>query len=233
MDYKKYHRDRDYLENEGLFKNIFTKRFNILKRFIKQPGKVLDIGASTGTMLDVFKEHGWQTWGVEPSESALVAENKGHGIIHNYFEDVILKNNSFDLVILNHTLEHLDDPVGILTKVRRILRNSGTVFVDVPNFGSLSSKILKKCWPYLAPEEHKHQFTKQSLGQILKKSGFKVVHWESRSGIFEYANPFLELWQSGVGFKKRFFTDLITFPYSLFATFLNKGDSMSFVGKKI
>lgn len=226
MDYQKYHRDEDYLKNENLFRNIFTTRFNILKRFIKKPGKVLDIGTSTGVMLDIFKEHGWQTWGVEPSESALVASNKGHKVVHSYFEDATFNNNFFDLVILNHTLEHLDNPIGILTKAGRILKKGGIIFVDVPNFGGLSSKFLKKSWPYLAPEEHKHQFTKQSLSQILEKSGFNILYWKSRSGIFEYANPLRELK------RKRFLLDILLLPYSLIVTMLNMGDSMSFVAKK-
>ena len=70
------------------------------------------------------------------------------------------------------------------------------------------------------------------LTSLLEKSGFKVIHWESRSGLFEYANPFLELWQALTGLKKRFFTDILTFPYALIATFFNAGDSISVIGKK-
>lgn len=233
INYLNYHRDREYLENEALFKNIFTKRFNIAKKFIIKPGTILDIGTSTGTMLDVFKEHDWKTWGVEPSESALIAKSKGHMIIHNYFEKTNLKENFFDLVILNHTLEHLDNPQKILGKVYRVLKTGGIILVDVPNFGGLSSKILKKHWPYLTPYEHRHQFTYENLTKILKNSGFKIIHWESRSGLFEYSKPYLELWRSLTTLKKRFIKDLLTLPFSLLATLLNMGDSMTFVGRKI
>jgi predicted rRNA methylase YqxC with S4 and FtsJ domains len=95
MDYKKYHRDKTYEENEDHFKNIFKKRFNIAKKY-KKSGQVLDIGASTGVMLDIFKENGWKTVGVEPSQSALIAKNKGHKIIKDYFEKTKLNNNLFD-----------------------------------------------------------------------------------------------------------------------------------------
>lgn len=183
--------------------------------------------------MDLFKEKGWETWGIEPSENALVARQKGHKIQKDVFEKASLPENYFDLVILNHTLEHMKDPEDILKKVNLVLRQDGLVFVDVPNFGSLSSKLLGKRWPYLLPDEHKHQFTKKDLNNLLTKSRFKVVHWESRSGIFEYANPFLELWQALSGLKKRFFTDLFAIPYALFATLLNMGDSMSFVAIKL
>lgn len=230
-----YHRDKDYISFEGMFRNIFQKRVEVVWPYLKRNsrGKVLDIGCSNGVFLDLFKEKDWETWGIEPSKNALVAQQKGHNIQKDFFEKTDLPKKYFDLVILNHTLEHMKDPEDILKKVNLVLGKGGLVFVDVPNFGSLSSKLLGKRWPYLLPKEHKHQFTRKSLTSLLERSGFKVIHCESRSGIFEYANPALELWQSLAGFKKRFFTDLFTIPYVLFATLLNMGDSMSFVAIKL
>src|SRR5258708_25529835 len=99
MNYKKYHRDKAYKENEANFKNIFKTRFIIAKSYKQKSGIVLDVGASTGTMLDIFKENGWQTWGVEPSESSKIAKDKGHKIIVGHIEKAKLPKNYFDLVI--------------------------------------------------------------------------------------------------------------------------------------
>ena len=231
--YTNYHRDRDYQGFERMFRNIFLKRFCLLNKFIVSSGRVLEIGCSIGVFLDLFKEKGWETWGVEPSESGKIAEKKGHKIIHTFFWEAKIPEDYFDVVIFNHTLEHMDEPLIALKKAKAVLNKGGIVLVDVPNFGGISSKIFGKRWPYLLSEEHKHQFTKESLVNIFKEAGFEVVHWESRSGIFEHANPFIELWQSLITFKKRFFINLFTFPYSLLVTSLNKGDSMSLIGKKL
>ena len=230
--YRNYHRDKAYLENEALFKNIFRKRFNIIRRYKKSPGIVLDIGASTGVMLDLFKESGWKTWGVEPSGSARHAKRKGHKIVNTFFENAKLPRSHFDLVIMNHTLEHLDDPLAILVKVKSLLKDGGIIFVDVPNAGGLGARILGSRWPYLTPDEHKQQFTKESLAKVFKDAGFKILHFESRSRIFEFANPILEYWQSLTAFKRRFFANIITLPYAICVTALNMGDSMSMVGRK-
>jgi len=232
INYKKYHRDKTYKENESLFRNIFQKRYDIAKKFIIKPGKVLDIGTSTGTMLDIFKDNSWETWGVEPSQSSSVAIEKGHKIIKNYFEKAKLPKAYFDFIIANHTLEHMDDPILVLRKIHSLLKSGGIVYIDVPNAGGIASRILGKHWPYRLPLEHKHQFTRTSLSKIFIKAGFKVIHFESRSGIFEFANPVLELWSSLTTFKKRFFTNILTFPYALFANVSNSGDSMSMVGRK-
>lgn len=233
ISYKKYHRDFDYSENEKLFKNIFTKRFNIINRFIDKPGKVLDIGTSTGVMLDIFREKGWKTFGIEPSQSSKIALQKGHDIKQGFFENVHFKKEEFDLIILNHTLEHLDNPLSVLNKVFGLLRKGGYVLVDVPNAGGIGSKLLKKKWPYLLPKEHVSQFTKTSLSNLFVMAGFNIAHFESRSGIFEYASPLQELWRSLITFKKRFFEDILLFPYSLVSTMLNMGDSMTLIGKKV
>ncbi|QQG47099.1 MAG: class I SAM-dependent methyltransferase [Candidatus Woesebacteria bacterium] len=232
MDYKNYHRDKTYKENESLFKNIFEKRVNLARKFKKKPGSVLEIGASNGVMLDIFKQNDWETWGVEPSKNANIAQRKGHKIINDFFEKASLPKNYFDLVIANHTLEHLDNPLSILKKVHNILKKDGLVFIDVPNAGGIGSEFLGDKWPYKLPKEHKHQFTKNSLQKIFEEADFKVIHFESRSGIFEFSNPILELWQSLIGLKKRFFTNIILFPYSLVTTLLNRGDSVSMIGRK-
>lgn len=234
IDYTSYYRDGDYEKFEPIFQNIFMKRYSTMIRIIVlQKGKVLDIGCSNGVFLDIFKKHGWQTFGVEPSKNGIVAQKKGHKVYRNIFEEVSLPKNYFDLIIMNHTLEHVDDADLVLKKIYGILKKGGILYVDVPNAGGIGSRIMGDKWPLKLPKEHNYQFTKESLSEIFKKSGFKILHWESRSGLFEFANPLLELWQSLTTFKKRFFVNLLLFPYSFFATILNMGDSMSFIAKKI
>lgn len=233
MDYSNYHRDEEYIENEKLFENIFLKRVRILDKFFKKPGKVLEVGCSTGIMLDILKKEDWETWGVEPSKSGAVAKKRGHKVVKNYFEKTKLPKNYFDLVVMNHVLEHMDDPVRVLEKTKTVLKKGGIVYVDVPNIGSLASKIYGKNWKYLLPDEHIHHFTPETLKKLLEEAGFKVVWLKTWSGLFDYANPFLELWQSLIGMKKRFFANVFGFPGALIATILNKGTSMAIIGRKV
>lgn len=233
VSYSKYHRDQDYENFEAMFRNIFRKRVLLIHRYISNGGRVLDVGCSTGIFLELFKDEGWEVWGVEPSESSSVAKSRGIKVIKNYFEKAKLPNNYFDLVVMNHTMEHLRNPLEILRKVNQIVKKNGCLFIDVPNYGGLGSRLLGEKWPYLLPKEHLHQFTKRDLESLLRNTGFKPIHSESRSGIYEFANPLDELVESVVTFKKRFFTNLILFPYSTLATVLNMGDSISIIGKKI
>jgi len=230
INYSKYHRDKEYTENEKLFKNIFKKRLKIINRFIKSPKTVLDIGCSNGVFLDLFEKS--ETWGIEPSEIGIRNERRGHRVINEYFEKARLPEKYFDLIIMNHTLEHVMDAEIVLAKIYRILKKDGILFIDVPNAGGLGSKLLKDKWPFKLPDEHTYQFTKESLSKMIEDGGYRILHWESRSGLFEFDNPLLELWQALTTFKKRFFTNILLFPYSLLTTLLNMGDSMSIIAKK-
>lgn len=226
MKAENYHRDKDYLKYQSLFENIFRKKFNLISKFINK-GKVLEIGSSTGVMLKIFANGGFEVLGIEPSGSYREARKKGISVINSKFEDAKLQQDYFDLVILNHTLEHMNNPELVLKRINALLKDGGIIFIDVPNFGSLSSRLLGKKWPYLLPKEHKSQFTKKSLIKLLEENEFKILHWESRSGIFEFGNPLKEFG------RKRFLIDLLAFPYSLLATLLGMGDSMSIIAKKI
>lgn len=230
IDYTNYHRDKEYQENERLFQNIFKKRYEIISRFVKNPKIVLDIGCSNGIFLDLYKNS--ETWGVEPSENYKVAALKMHKILNTTFEKANLPQNYFDLIIMNHTLEHVKDADLVLAKIYRLLNKGGILFIDVPNAGGIGSKLLGDKWPYKLPEEHTYQFTKVSLSNLVTNTGFSVIHWESRSGLFELAEPLKELWQSLISLKKRFVTNIISLPYYLVATVLNMGDSMSLVAQK-
>lgn len=231
INYKKYHRDHDYKKFESHFRNIFKKRFEILNKY-KIKGKVLDIGTSTGTMLDIFAQEGWETYGVEPSNNYKIAKSKNHKIYNTTFEKAKLKNNFFDLIILNHTLEHVKDPNEVVEKAYKLLKIDGLLLIDVPNFGSYGAKLQKANWKYLLPNEHLYHFDENSLKYLLKKNKFKVLQIQSRSGIFDTANPLKEIFESLVTLKKRFFSNLFFMPLNLIETITNNGGAITIVGKK-
>jgi 2-polyprenyl-3-methyl-5-hydroxy-6-metoxy-1,4-benzoquinol methylase len=233
ISYSRYHRDTDYKDLSSHFKNIFQSRVNLLSKYVPKKGKVLDIGCSTGNFLDLYKSMGWETWGIEPSKSSQVALHKGHKVENTNFEDSKLPNNYFDLIIMNHTLEHLSEPTKITNKATKLLNKNGILFIDVPNVGSLRAKLYDKKWPYYLPDEHLQHFNKKSLDVLMKASNLKVVQFKSRSGIFEFANPTKEIFTSLFTLKKRFFNHILSFPIDLISTITNQGDSISVIAKKL
>lgn len=224
----KYHRDDTYIKEEALFKNIFQKRARIVNGF-KNKGRVLEVGCSTGLLLSLLKGLGFDVLGVEISPpAAQVAQARGIKVIIQPFEQVKF-SEKFDVIIFNHTLEHLPDPASVLKKVLKILKEDGILFIDLPNFGSLSAKIYKCSWPLLLADEHYYHFTLKSLSKLLDMAGFKIFFNEQASGVWDFGHPYLELWQALTGFKKRFFSNVLTVVPTFFLTKLGWGTGLTVV----
>lgn len=226
-----YHRDDTYIQEEKLFENIFSKRVSKILNF-KTKGDVLDIGCSTGLFLSLFQKKGWNVTGVEISKKAAeVAEKRGVEVLIKPFEEIRF-TKKFDLIVLNHTLEHLKDPFDVVKKASQLLKPGGLLYIDLPNFASLSASIYKKNWTHLLPDEHLWHFTYKSLEIMLQKLGLKIIFVERSSGIWDVNKPYLELLTSLVTFKKRFFFNLLSALPTLLISKINLGSDLMVIAKK-
>ena len=94
------------------------------------PGaSVLDFGCGNGKLLDWLQERGWETYGIEPSMEVAFFR---HRRLTSLPQD-----QRFGFVILNHVLEHIADPLGVLRQIARALRDDGTLFISVPRVDTL------------------------------------------------------------------------------------------------
>lgn len=227
-----YHRDQDYIEEEFLFRNIFGRRVRIISHHL-QKGKVLEVGCSTGLMLSMLEELGFEVEGVEPSrKAALVAKQRGIKIQNIFFENIKFKRQ-YNLIIFNHTLEHLENLFDVLAKTSELLQKEGYLFIDLPNFESISAKTLKNKWPQLLPEEHLWHFTESSLKTLLSRFGFKIIYINKSSGIWDLENPLAEFIYSLIHLKKRFFKEVLTAIPALVVSKLNKGADLLVIARKV
>lgn len=141
-------------------------------------GRLIDIGCYTGLFLDLARERGWETLGVEPSRwAAERAKEKGLTVLNCSLRQADLPSESFDVVTLWDVIEHLHDPLGALKKIRRILRPGGTLGLSTMNAGSFFAKALGRSWPWFM-RMHLYYFTPGTMTQMLKAAGFEVVATE-------------------------------------------------------
>lgn len=229
-----YHRDQVYLQEGAQFRNIFQRRVNFIEFLHLKTGKVLEIGSSTGLMLSLFKEKGWDVLGVEISkDAAQSAIEKGIPTLMCPVEEIKLPQQSLDVIIMNHTLEHLENPPVVIKKISSLLKVGGILLVDVPNFGGLSARIFRSRWFALLPSEHLWHFTYDSLFHLLNNNGLEIVKRSSPSGIWDYGNPLKEIWMSFVGLKKRFFMNVLTLIPNFVVTSLNQGSTLTILAQKV
>lgn len=169
----KYH-DESYAAQYGDEAEQRIKKQGVLglcARFIPRRGRLLDVGCSLGYMLEEGEKIGWEAYGVELSEDAA-AKARARGIKNIKVMDVAdidYPDGFFDVIVMTHVLEHLDDPFGYLRKMGRWLKEGGILYISVPNFSSYSAKRDGKDWTTLVPGEHISQFTARALKAAVEK----------------------------------------------------------------
>lgn len=127
--------------------------------------KVLDFGCGTGTWLNTFQDHGWDTYGIEPSSDAAFVRHKRLAAIPT--------EPLFDLVLAYHVLEHLPRPLDTLRELEGALRPEGFCLVSVPRLDALSiHRDIKYC---LHRRNHIVAFTEACLRGLCARAGLEVV----------------------------------------------------------
>ena len=139
-------------------------------------GQLLDIGAATGTFLEVARQRGWQTKGVEISAyAAAEGVKKNLDIVAGTIQTARLNHNFFDVITLWDVFEHVENPKKEIEDISDLLKPNGVIAMNLPDTGSLFAKISGKFWPLLLPPEHIHLFSKKGLINLLERKGYKIL----------------------------------------------------------
>ena len=103
--------------------------------------KVLDIGCNDGSLLDIFKEKGAHTYGVEPTSSAYEAMIN-HEVIKDFFHDEIAEElkfrcGSFDIITLTNVFAHIEDLESLIKNLKTILSDHTILIIENHYLGSV------------------------------------------------------------------------------------------------
>jgi SAM-dependent methyltransferase len=140
------------------------------------PGRALDVGCGRGDLGARLIARGWRVTGIDPSQAACAAARaRGLDARAGTLDVVELEPGSFDAATLQHSLEHVPEPVEDLRRVHAGLRDGGLLVVIVPNFGSWQRKAFRTRWFHLDLPRHRVHFTRDGLDHTLKRAGFEAL----------------------------------------------------------
>lgn len=150
-----------------------TRRLKYLMPYIKPGVKILEIGCSTGFMLDAFMDLGAECVGVEPSGEFLpFLLEKGYRAYES-LEDFMAQNpdEKFDLVVHFFVFEHIRNPLEFLNTNIGCLKNGGIVIAEIPSATDPLVTLYKieafeKFYWSIA---HHYYYTPKSLKYILEQ----------------------------------------------------------------
>jgi SAM-dependent methyltransferase len=141
------------------------------------PGRMLEIGAASGSFLRHMQQAGWDVTGIEPDAASAgrAAERTGAVVHRCTIEDVDLEEAEFDLICAWMTLEHVHDPVAGLRLCWRWLKPGGWLAFSVPDCGTWQFWTFRGQWFTLQLPTHLHHFTAPMLRRILAAGEYTEV----------------------------------------------------------
>jgi SAM-dependent methyltransferase len=150
----------------------FVVRRRLLADLIARQGlsldaHVLDIGTSTGTNLRLLKDLGFcNRRGLDLSDDAIRwCAAKGLGRVEKGdICNLPFGDGEFQLVLATDIIEHVDDDVGAVAEIHRVLAPGGTAIISVPAFRSLwglQDEVAR----------HKRRYLKKDLLELIRCGG--------------------------------------------------------------
>lgn len=139
-------------------------------------GQLLDFGCGNGSFLQRMHEQGWDVTGLDFSRDAVrnIRDQLGLRAFQGTLPHEGLEAQSFDVITMWHSLEHVHSPRQILSEAHRLLVPGGRLIVAVPNIDSWPYRQFQQHWFGLDLPRHLSHFTGPTLRQMLVSTGYRV-----------------------------------------------------------
>ena len=157
-------------KNHFWFKSRRKYILQLLEGYSKDKS-ILDIGCSSGILLDELREIGFDgnnLYGIDISPKAI-QNCKENGIQNSFIMDAqnIELEKKFDIVVASDCLEHLEDDEKALKNWHGLLNPGGSLYLFVPAFMTLWSE-------HDVENMHFRRYTRNTLKKKLYKTGFEI-----------------------------------------------------------
>jgi SAM-dependent methyltransferase len=173
-------------ESESTYKDLIFHRIleTLGERVRATPRTLLDVGCHAGRFLRLAGSAGWLAEGTEINERTATQAAEHTGVlVHRLSADRLPElGRQYHAVTLTDVLEHIPEPVALLSSVRRVVADEGWVAVKVP---CGPAQLLKETWRarltsgYRATLAdnlvHISHFSPRALSMALARAGFDDI----------------------------------------------------------
>jgi 2-polyprenyl-3-methyl-5-hydroxy-6-metoxy-1,4-benzoquinol methylase len=184
-----YYKSDRYISHTETKKDLISKIYHkvrnvtlkqkvklVIKYTSKIVGHHLDIGAGTGSFVHAMEKSGWNSIGVEPDDAARMRANELYlASIYPMNELENFSEASYTAITMWHVLEHVHDLHEMIQLVHKLLDFDGKLFIAVPNHQSFDANYYGQYWAAYDLPRHLYHFTPETMKQLLKQHGLKII----------------------------------------------------------
>lgn len=159
--------------------------FRFVYKFLedKKDSKILDVGCSTGRFLLSLRYLKFQKlYGIDPYITSSLSM-AGLEIIKGNLSEI---DDTFDVLILNHSFEHMPDQVNTLRNIYDLLKPGGFCVLRIPLSSSLAFEKFKENWVQLDAPRHYYLHSVDSIKILAEKVGFNIIDVVFDSTSFQF-----------------------------------------------
>lgn len=183
-------RNRYSVFEKGIFGQILSKLFPndrlsfLAKIKLSFDSSILDVGCGSGIILHELKELGFKNiLGIDPFiEKDITYENN----LKIKKSNIATINGKWNVIIFNHSLEHISDPFTELKKAKALLADKGIIIIRTPLADSYAMKKYTVNWVQIDAPRHFHVFSVESIKNLSKKVGMVVLDAVYDSSPFQF-----------------------------------------------
>ncbi|MDD5613686.1 MAG: class I SAM-dependent methyltransferase [Candidatus Omnitrophica bacterium] len=209
--------------------------------FLGQKYRILDFGCGNGELVYYLRQKGQEAYGVDPEVKSVPFLFKSLADLEKTV------HGSFKAIILNFSLEHCDDPISILKRLRDLLSSNGLIFIKVPNLANILKHRRLSSFQ-LKITSHRHHFSSQKIIELLNNSGFRALKIDTRfcttaaltipCSIFPRLDPMewineVRLWPKILKGSALGILSFLFYPYVFWESQIGRGFVLHAVAQKI
>jgi SAM-dependent methyltransferase len=145
--------------------------------------RLIDVGCHVGNLVQAATEIGFDAYGIDLDPVATTAGRRLGRAVENC--TLAQVENTFDVAVLVHVLEHVRELREFLSQLERVLAPHGLAFIYVPYYRGLVPRMMGENWIGWFPQQHAWHFTPDTLvGTVERVGKLRVAECTTR-GVIE------------------------------------------------
>ena len=196
--------DMDFGEDEEN-KNRYRSIADFLSYYLKPQTSILDVGCSNGGLLSMLKKEYKFRYllGLEPSAACSKFAKEKYEIdviVGTIYDDIKIKNEKFDLIILEQVMEHIIDLKKEISEYKKHLNINGKIYIGIPDLARLNEYKQELFQAFSS--EHVNYFNFESLRSLMENSGFSLIGYEKGIDI-----SLISLWELTGEYSDKYYSN--------------------------
>lgn len=105
-----------------------------------------------------------------------------YGAKESFGDPAILQGRTFDYILSQDVIEHVEDPYALLDKLNSLLSPGGYILLGTPNAANLdlNRPDLSDHYHFVHVPYHLHMYTRETLESLGRSQGWEPVHFFDR-----------------------------------------------------